>query len=69
MKDLCGLKGCENEVGPGGADVTYLIKGEPEKVRVCSQHAWMLMTAPRGTWYITVDKELKPIPAKPIIII
>ena len=67
-KDFCGLKGCGKVLGPGAAEVGYDVDGKTEKVRVCSEHAWMIMTAPRGTWRITPNKELKPIPAPPTII-
>jgi hypothetical protein len=67
-KQLCGLKGCGKVLGPGAAEVGYEQDGKTKKVRVCSEHAWMIMTAPRGTWRINEKCELVPIPAKPTII-
>lgn len=64
QKERCGLKKCDNALGPGAAEVGYEIDGRDLKVRVCSEHAWMLMTAPPGTFRITPDLELKPIPKK-----
>lgn len=64
----CGLKGCDNHLGPGAADVGYEHDGKTKNVRCCSACTWKIMTAPRGTFVITKDKELKPIPAKRIII-
>lgn len=66
-KEKCGLKGCGNLLGPGSAAVGYENDGQTSEVRVCPKHAWQIMCAPRGTFRITEDRELKPIPAKRII--
>lgn len=66
--ERCGLKGCIEHLGPGSAAVGYEIDGKVMEVRVCPKHAWTIMTAERGTFRITEDRELKPIPARRIII-
>ena len=67
-KERCGLKKCDNFMGPGSAAVGFETEGRVEEVRVCPQHAWQIMCAPRGTFRITPDRQLKPIPAHPLII-
>lgn len=67
-REKCGLKTCNNDLGPGAAAVGYEIEGKRYEVRVCSRHAWDIMVAPRGTWRITPDLRLEAIPAKPTII-
>lgn len=67
-KEKCGLKGCEKPLGPGAAAVGYENEGRVSEVRVCSEHAWTIMMAPRGSYRITEDRELKAIPAKRIFI-
>lgn len=61
-KELCGLKGCPKPLGPGAAKVGFDNEGRSDEVKVCSEHAWLIMTAPRGTWRITPDRKLEPIP-------
>lgn len=67
-KERCGLKGCNELMGPGSAAVGFDNEGKLAEVRVCPKHAWQIMCAPRGTFRITPDRELKLIPAKPLII-
>lgn len=70
-KKQCGLKNCGNILGPGAAAVGFMNpekKSGKDEVRVCSHHAWTIMTLPRGTFVITPKKELKLLPAKPTII-
>lgn len=64
----CGLKGCIEHLGPGSAAVGFENDGKVDEVRVCPSHAWTIMMSPRGSFVITPDRELKPIPAKRIII-
>lgn len=64
----CGLKNCDNVLGPGASKVGFDNQGRNDEVKVCEKHTWMIMTAPRGTWHITPDRELKGIGAKRIII-
>jgi len=68
-KERCGFKNCSNLMGPGSAEVGFDNEGRLDKVRVCPKHAWLIMTAPRGSYRITPDKKLVPIPAQPKIII
>lgn len=67
-KEKCGLKGCDNILGPGSASVGYESSRGLAEIRVCPQDAWKIMIAPRGTYRITDDCKLERIPAKPIII-
>jgi len=64
--EKCGLKKCNNLLGPGAAAIGFEINGKVQEVRVCSNHAWTIMAAPRGTFNITEDRELVKIPAKPL---
>lgn len=67
-KEPCGLTDCGNTLGPGAAEVGYMTEGgEISKLRVCHQHAWMLMTAPPGSYRVTGKLKLEPIPASPTI--
>lgn len=68
-KEKCGLKRCFNNLGPGAAAVGFDNEGQLDEVRVCAAHAYQIMCAPRGTFFITPDRELKNIPAQPKIII
>lgn len=68
MKELCGLKNCKREMGPGSAKVGFDNEGKLEEVRVCPEHAWTLMTSPRGSYRITPDRRLEAIPARRIFI-
>lgn len=68
MIEQCGLINCKKPMGPGSAAVGFENEGRIDEVRVCPQHAWLLMTAPRGTYFISPEKELKLIPAKPLIL-
>jgi len=69
MAEICGLKNCNKQMGPGAAEVGFTDSNNRlQKVRVCPKHAWLLMTAPRGTYVITDEKVIQPIAAKPIII-
>jgi hypothetical protein len=65
-QQYCGLKKCSNLLGPGAADVGFENEGRTDNVRVCSDHAYILMIAPRGSYIITPDRELKPVPASPV---
>jgi len=68
-RDICGLKSCQNALGPGAADVGYTASDDKTKnVRVCAEHAWKIMTAPRGMLRITDAPDIERIPAKRIII-
>jgi hypothetical protein len=67
MKEICGLQFCDNPLGPGSAQVGFENDGEIDHVRVCPKHAWLVMTAPRGTFVITKDRELKRLPVPTII--
>ena len=69
MKEKCGLKGCYNFLGPGSSEIGFENDGKISKVKACSHHTWILMTAPRGSFIITPVRELKPIRATPKIII
>lgn len=64
MKRMCQLKDCLNVLGPGAAEVGYEIDGKLYELKLCAEHTGYIMTAPRGTWVITKDRELKPIPAR-----
>jgi len=68
MPEKCGIKDCKTFLGPGAAEVGFENNGKTDRVRVCSNHAWQIMVAARGTWRITPDKRLVPIPAQPKII-
>lgn len=70
MPEQCGLKGCDDAMGPGSSAIGYM--GENDKldeVRVCAKHTWTIMMAPRGSYSIMPDRSLKAIPAEPRIII
>jgi hypothetical protein len=60
----CGLKDCFEALGPGAADVGFENDGKTSNVRVCANHAYQLMMAPRGSYVITPDLKLRPIPTK-----
>lgn len=65
---FCGLAGCRIKLGPGAMRVTFTRLGKDTAVDVCAFHGDLITRAPRGTWHITENFELKPIPAKPTII-
>ena len=67
-KEKCGLINCGNLMGPGSAEVGFEGEAGLDQVRVCPEHAWKIMVAPRGTYRITPQKKLVAIPAKPTII-
>lgn len=67
-KTMCGLKKCGNSL-QNGAAVGFRIEGKLFEVKVCFEHMMQIQTAPRGSYSITADHELKPIPASPKIII
>lgn len=64
MKEVCELKDCSNVLGPGAAAVGFVIDGDTYQIKTCGFHTGLITTAPRGTWEITKDRELKPIPAR-----
>ena len=64
----CGLAGCRNALGPGAARVGFERLKKTTEVDVCSYHAGLITAAPKGTWTITDNFELKAIPAHPLII-
>lgn len=66
--ERCGLKNCNKPMGPGAAAVGFDNEGKIDEVRVCPDHAWLIMTSPRGTFRIEPDRTLKEIPARRIII-
>lgn len=66
MFQECGFKGCTNLVGPDGAKIGYKIKEKVRELEACGYHTHLVRVSPRGTWEITEDQELKPIPAKPL---
>lgn len=63
----CQIKTCENFLGPGAATIGYEIDGKLYEIKACRHHVQLIQIAPRGTWELTKDRELKPIPAKPFI--
>ena len=65
-RKACQIKLCSNSL-EGGADVGVMLEAGLKNIKVCARHAYILMTAPRGTYTITEKLELKPIPAKKII--
>ena len=67
-KERCGLKNSNDLMGPGSAAVGFDKVGRVDEVRVCPKHAWLIMTAPRGSYPITPVKKLEPINASPLII-
>jgi hypothetical protein len=66
--EICHIKKCPESIGPGSAEIGYEIEGKMYVLRACPYHTGMIMTAPRGTWRITPDCDLEPIPAQPTII-
>lgn len=66
----CGFRNCDNQISRNqpGAKVGFQINNLNKEVLACQECAYKIMVAPRGTWHITKHYELKPIPAKPIII-
>lgn len=60
----CELKGCRNALGPGAAKIGFEIDGVTYEIKGCEFHTQLVTTAPPGTWQITKDRELKPIPAR-----
>ena len=66
-KKKCGLAGCKTVLGPGSGTVGFDRHGKTTEVDVCSEHLMTIVRAPRGTWHITPNFELKAVPAKPII--
>lgn len=67
MRKTCELKKCDNMLGPGAAKVGFDDRGTNREIKVCSDHAFTIMSAPRGTFVITPDRELKSIPGRRII--
>lgn len=57
--ERCGFKYCKNTLGPGAANVGYVIGGVTDNIRACAAHAWTIMTSEKGTFYITADKDLR----------
>jgi hypothetical protein len=66
--ETCELKKCENLLGPGSSKIGYNTGTRIDEVKVCPEHTSQIMFAPRGTWIISPDKELRPVPAKPLIL-
>lgn len=67
-KEKCGLTGCGELMGPGSAEVGYMTEADKlGKIRVCPKHAWLLMTSQPGSYRITPNLKLEPIPASPTI--
>lgn len=66
----CGFANCSNRISRNekGVRVGYQINNLNKELIACMECGMKLMTSPRGTWHVTKFKELKPIPAKPIII-
>lgn len=65
----CQFKKCENLLGPGGANIGYKIDNKVRALKACAECTQKVLYSPRGTWEITADRELKPIPAKPMFFI
>jgi DNA-directed RNA polymerase subunit RPC12/RpoP len=64
----CGFKNCNNKrtEGAPGVEIGYTVNNMIRRVIVCNDCGRKVMFAPRGTWEITKNCELKPIPAKRI---
>jgi len=60
----CEFKGCTQVLGPGAAKIGYEIDGKTFELKACAFHTGLVQTAGPGTWKITADRELKPIPAQ-----
>lgn len=59
----CEFKKCTRPLGPGAAKIGYLIRGKVQSLKACAFHTTFIMSAPRGTYIITEDRDIKPIPA------
>ena len=59
----CEVKDCKEFLGPGAAEIGYEIDGRVYQLKACARHTQLITTAPRGTWQLTKDRELKPMPA------
>lgn len=58
----CGFKNCNNKITrtDSGAKIGYQINNLNRELVACTPCAMKLMSAPRGTFYVTKHKELKP---------
>lgn len=61
----CQIKDCNNSADVG-ADLGFELEGRIVEIRICMEHAMMVSSAPRGSYSITGDHQIKPIPAKQI---
>lgn len=59
----CEFKDCKNKLGIKSARIGYVIDDETYSLRACEYHTSLVQTSPAGTWTITKDRQLKPIPA------
>lgn len=67
-RDICGLKSCQNPLGPGAANVGYIGSDDKTRnIRVCAKCTWKIMTTPRGLLRINDAPDIELIPAKRII--
>lgn len=57
----CEVKDCVKVLGPGASVVGYEVDGKEYSLKMCFDHTQQITRAPRGTWTITVGREIKPL--------
>lgn len=60
----CDIKGCSDLLGPGSCAVGYVIDEKTFELKACPFHAQLIRMSGPGSFTITKDRELKPIPAQ-----